>query len=225
MKRKNVEKRRKGNPIIKRGYNNTNNNKVIIAGIVVSNFEFYGRNNCGGFYKVKVETVNLQGKKDVIPVVLSEVFIADINKQIQNKYIKVKGKYRSFTKEDEKGQRHLEVFVLASDITFLEKELYENKIYFDGYLCDTPKIRYTPLGYLITDVTIAVNRDDGTGDYIRCISWGRTAKKILGFKIGEHVSVYAQIRSRKFLKKNEEGTEFREKEINEVSVKFIKKYT
>ena len=35
--------------------------------------------------------------------------------------LKVKGKYRSFTKEDEKGQRHLEVFVLASDIAFLEK--------------------------------------------------------------------------------------------------------
>ena len=94
------------------------------------------RNNCGGFYKVKVETVNPKGKKDVIPVVLSEVFIADINKPIQNKYIKVKGKYRSFTKENEEGQKHLEVFVLASDITFLEKELYENKIYFDGYLCE-----------------------------------------------------------------------------------------
>lgn len=62
-------------------------------------------------------------------------------------------------------------------------------------------IEKTPLGREISDVLLAVNRPYGKSDYIPCICWGRNARYISSFQIGDKCRVWGRIQSREYTKK------------------------
>ena len=91
-----------------------------------------------------------------------------------------------------------------------------NEIFLQGFLCKAPVYRKTPLGREIADILLAVNREYGRTDYIPCIVWGRNARYVSRFKVGDQVQVTGRIQSREYEKIK--GNETVKKRAYEVSI-------
>ncbi len=181
--------------------NNEINNKVQIAGEVVSepkfSHEIYGEN----FYEFDVKVNRLSNSFDTIPVTVSDRLLNGKELSV-GKFIEGIGQYRSYNKLDgEKSRLLLTIFLRELEV----KETIEqtNSIQIVGYVCKEPIYRTTPFNREICDVLLAVNRNYGKSDYIPCIAWGRNARFVKNFKVGDKVRVEGRIQSREYQKKVE----------------------
>lgn len=175
------------------------NNKVFIAGEVISapkfSHEVYGE----GFYEFDLKVTRLSDTYDIIPVTISERLMGDNNIAIGSK-ISGNGQFRSYNKlEDGKSKLILTVFL--REILPYKEEENPNVIEIIGYVCKEPVFRTTPFKREISDVLLAVNRSYNKSDYLPCIAWGRNARFVKDFKIGDKVVVSGRIQSRIYQKK------------------------
>lgn len=181
------------------------NNQVTIMGEIVSGFSFSHEIFGEGFYMVDVKVQRLSDSFDVIPMMVSERLI-DVSADYRGYRIEVNGQFRSYNRHEERKNR-LVLSVFAREISFveeIEESAKTNQIYLDGYICKPPIYRKTPLGREIADVLLAVNRPYGKSDYIPCICWGRNARFVSSFAVGERCSVWGRIQSREYMKKLDE---------------------
>lgn len=194
------------------------NNQVTIMGQVVTGFKFSHEVFGEGFYIMEVMVKRLSNTFDRIPLMISECLI-DVTQDYVGEYIMATGQFRSYNRnEDQKNRLVLSVFV--REISFIEEKPDDSKannILLDGYVCKEPIYRMTPLGREIADVLLAVNRPYRKTDYIPCICWGRNARYISEFGIGEHVRITGRIQSREYKKKISD-TEIEMRTAYEVSV-------
>ena len=94
-----------------------------------------------------------------------------------------------------------------------------NEIHLKGTICKTPLVRKTPGGRVITDICLAVNRDNSKkSDYIPCIGWNKGAKLLGELKVGDKLDIEGRIQSRDYIKRTEDGQQI-EKRAYEVSIK------
>ena len=197
------------------------NNQVMIAGEIISDFTFSHEVYGEGFYMVDVAVNRLSNFADYIPVMVSERLL-DVSKDWKGQYISVVGQFRSYNRHEEKKNR-LVLSVFARELSLVQEvdeDVKSNQIFLDGYICKEPIYRKTPLGREIADLLIAVNRSYGKSDYIPCICWGRNARFASTFEVGTHVQIQGRIQSREYVKKiNELETEKRI--ASEVSVSKI----
>ena len=190
-----------------------NNNQVIVAGEIASDFTFSHEIFGEGFYMVDLVVARLSDTYDVIPLMVSDRLFDVENSHIGEKVV-ARGQFRSYNKHEETRNR-LILSVFVREISVLDDEEGEaenkpNQIYLDGYICKEPVYRMTPLGREIADVLLAVNRPYGKSDYIPCICWGRNARYASNFDVGEHVRIFGRIQSREYVKKlSETQTETR----------------
>lgn len=203
------------------------NNKVTLSGEIVSNFEFSHEVYGEGFYTAMLASERLSGKKDIIPIMVSERLI-DVKAEWMGRFARVSGQFRSYNKH-ENGRRHLElsVFVREFEKFDLDREEPlsindENHICLDGYICKTPTYRETPLGREVADILIAVNHPYGKSDYIPCIAWGRNAVYASGLEVGTRMQIEGRIQSREYQKRISDD-ECETRTAYEVSVKKVKK--
>ena len=177
-----------------------NVNEVIVVGCIVSKFnydhEVYGEK----FYEFNVAIKRDSGKKDIIPVIVSERLI-NVRENYINKHIYIKGQYRSHNQHEENKNKVL-LFVFALELEFTEAGEV-NDIFLEGHLCKEPVYRETPLGRQVADVLLAVNRAYGKSDYIPCICWGRLAYYVSTLNIGDRIRVSGRIQSREYNKNGE----------------------
>ena len=187
------------------------NNQVMIAGEIISDFTFSHEVYGEGFYMVDVAVNRLSNFADYIPVMVSERLL-DVSKDWKGQYISVVGQFRSYNQHEEKKNR-LVLSVFARELSLVQEvdeDVKSNQIFLDGYICKEPIYRKTPLGREIADLLIAVNRSYGKSDYIPCICWGRNARFASTFEVGTHVQIQGRIQSREYVKKiNELETEKR----------------
>ncbi|MCI5934699.1 MAG: single-stranded DNA-binding protein [Lachnospiraceae bacterium] len=187
------------------------NNQVMIAGEIISDFTFSHEVYGEGFYMVDVAVNRLSNFADYIPVMVSERLL-DVSKDWKGQYISVVGQFRSYNRHEEKKNR-LVLSVFARELSLVQEvdeDVKSNQIFLDGYICKEPIYRKTPLGREIADLLIAVNRSYGKSDYIPCICWGRNARFASTFAVGTHVQIQGRIQSREYVKKiNELETEKR----------------
>ena len=196
-----------------------NNNQVVVAGEIVSDFRFSHEIFGEGFYMVDLVVSRLSDAHDVIPLMVSNRLF-DVEKSHIGEKVLAKGQFRSYNKHEEnKNRLILSVFVREIEVIDAvdDKENKPNQIYLDGYICKEPIYRMTPLGREIADLLLAVNRPYGKSDYIPCICWGRNARFASAFEVGEHVQVMGRIQSREYMKKITE-TESQKRVAYEVSV-------
>ena len=196
-----------------------NNNQVVVAGEIVSDFRFSHEIFGEGFYMVDMVVSRLSDAHDVIPLMVSDRLF-DVEKSHIGEKVLAKGQFRSYNKHEEnKNRLILSVFVREIEVIEAvdDKENKPNQIYLDGYICKEPIYRMTPLGREIADILLAVNRAYGKSDYIPCICWGRNARYASSFDVGEHVRVLGRIQSREYVKKLSE-TETETRVAYEVSV-------
>lgn len=194
------------------------NNRVTIYGQVISEFKFSHEIFGEGFYIVEVMVKRLSNTCDRIPLMISERLI-DVTQDYTGEYIMASGQFRSYNRHEEQKDR-LILSVFVREISFMEEEpdaSRANSILLDGYICKEPIYRMTPLGREIADVLLAVNRPYRKTDYIPCICWGRNARYISEFGIGEHVRITGRIQSREYKKKISD-TEIEMRTAYEVSV-------
>ena len=187
------------------------NNQVIMAGEVVSEFLFSHEVFGEGFYMLEISVRRLSNSYDIIPLMISERLI-DVNQDYRGEMIEVAGQFRSYNRHEEKKNR-LVLSVFVRELAFVDEEPESsrtNQIFLEGYICKDPIYRKTPLGREIADLLVAVNRPYGKSDYIPCICWGRNARYASGFEVGTHIELWGRIQSREYTKKlSEEAVEIR----------------
>ena len=183
---------------------NLENNKVNIAGVICSDFN-YSHTLCGEkFYIADLEVERTSGKSDIIPIMVSDRMIKI--EDLTGVSVEILGQFRSYNLHID-GKSKLLLTVFALEIEFLENFTYNNNnVELIGYICKEPIYRTTPLGKEIADVLLAVNRSYGKSDYIPCICWGRNARYVGSLPIGTKISIAGRLQSRTFLKKIDEET-------------------
>ncbi len=197
------------------------NNKVTLSGKIVSNFEFSHECYGDGFYTTMLASERLSGKKDIIPIMVSERLV-DVKAEWIGRFVRVSGRFRSYNKHKD-GKSHLELSVFArefEDITDEQMEFefrHDNDISLDGYICKAPAYRKTPLGREIADILLAVNRQYGKSDYVPMICWGRNAVYASGLEIGTRLRIEGRIQSREYQKRISDG-EYETRTAYEVSI-------
>ena len=194
------------------------NNQVTVMGEIISDFSYSHEIFGEGFYMVNVRVQRLSESYDIIPVMVSERLV-NVQESAEGKCVYITGQFRSFNRHEEHKNR-LVLSVFVREISFIEEEPDDSKannILLDGYICKEPIYRKTPMGREIADLLLAVNRPYGKSDYIPCICWGRNARYISNFGIGEHVQISGRIQSREYKKKISD-TEMELRTAYEVSV-------
>ena len=204
------------------------NNQVIMAGEIVSEFVFSHEVFGEGFYMLEISVRRLSNSYDVIPLMISERLI-DVTQDYRGETIAVSGQFRSYNRHEEKKNR-LVLSVFVRELEFAEEEPESsrtNQIFLEGYICKMPVYRKTPLGREIADLLVAVNRPYGKSDYIPCICWGRNARYASGFEVGAHIQLWGRIQSREYTKKiSEEEIERRiAYEVSVSTLEFIEYFS
>ncbi|WP_313343650.1 single-stranded DNA-binding protein [Sedimentibacter sp.] len=196
-------------------------NYIRIVGKINSKLDFSHEVFGEKFYEFIMEVPRLSDARDLLPVIISERLINDIDMSI-GKYIVIDGQFRSYNRyEDTSNKLLLRVFVrdiiIPEDNELEELIRHPNEVFLNGYLCKETKFRTTPFGREITDMLIAVNRSYNKSDYIPCIAWGRNARYCEKLEVGDHIKIWGRIQSRKYQKKNE-NENYETKTAYEVSV-------
>lgn len=203
----------------------TENNHVIIGGVVGSKLEESHELFGEKFYKFYIETERLSSTVDRLPVIISERLI-DVEKFDIGTEICIEGQYRSYNQMQEDGKSKLILTTFARSIEFEgfdERNKLKNELTLFGNICKPPIYRRTPLGRDIADVLIAVNRSYNKSDYIPCILWGRTAKFCKTLTVGTNVKIVGRVQAREYEKKID-GEVIEKRVAYEVSVSKFEEY-
>lgn len=165
------------------------------------------------YYKFNAAVQRESGIIDILPIVVeedSEAYnsLADIDEkgEIVGAQLLIIGEVRTRNLKgigkEENGK--LDISIRAFEIK--EDDNYKgvsNKVIVTGHVCKPVPIRETPRGLVIADITLAVNREDGshTSDYIPSIMWNGTAKRAKEkLKIGDCLEVVGRLQSREYIK-------------------------
>ena len=179
-------------------YEQMNNNKLQLTGVIacepVYTHEVFGE----GFYETMITVPRLSDQTDTIPLTISDRLISQNDIKVGDK-VSVVGQFRSYNKvEGEKSRLLLTAFV--RDVVDECEIENPNQIDICGYVCKQPVYRTTPFKREICDVLLAVNRAYNKSDYIPCILWGRNARFMQTLPVGSKVRVSGRIQSRKYVK-------------------------
>ncbi len=179
-----------------------NNNIVTVSGEVTTKPQFSHEIYGEGFYEFNIKIKRLSDIFDIIPVTISERLLQEKNISVGDK-IHIIGQFRSYNKMcDNKSKLLLTIFVREFVDSIIEDT---NEIEITGYVCKLPIYRTTPFNREICDVLLAVNRSYNKSDYIPCIAWGRNARFVKNFRVGDKVTVCGRIQSRGYQKKTDTG--------------------
>ena len=180
-------------------------NRIKLSGAITSDFEKSHTSFGEQFYSFTISCERTSGKFDILRCVISEVLLPD-NMGIAD-MICVNGEIRTRNVEDEKGKKHMQVFVFVKNIE--DYPGYDTN-YVEGnfYVCSKKDIRETPLGRSLIDFICASNRENSyKSDYIPTIAWGRNAARIAAIPIGTEIDVVGRLQSREYVKRYDDGKE------------------
>ena len=175
-------------------------NSAIVCGFLIHEPELEYENKRGKrFLRMCLGVPRESGKADMIPVVFRE------DKLIDADVLKVTGEVQTKNKDG-----HLDVYVYAMEIGAAnDNEIGTNNININGFFCNGPVFRTTPLGRKICDMLVASNRDHNKSDYIPCICWGSKAEFAGELNVGANVSLNGRFQSRDYVKRTDDGEEIR----------------
>lgn len=182
-------------------------NQVTLAGELSCPFEFDHETHKEKFYRTTLKTTRLSEIEDTINLIISERLV-DVSTDPTGALVMIKGQFRSYNKHYDDGRVSLILYVFVHDIEqveYLPEPEDCNYIRLEGTICKEPNMRKTPLGKVITDLLIAVNRPYGKSDYIPAIAWKGIARDIGKKDIGDKIVVHGRIQSRDYNKMLDSG--------------------
>ena len=173
------------------------NNEIMLRGTLAELPRFSHENHGKQFYTFPLEVERLSGTVDVLPVIVSEQVLCEMDLS-GGSMVEVHGQIRTFNNRSQTG-RKLVISVYAESLTTCEGEA-DNRVVLSGTICKEPVHRRTPLGREICDVMLAVNRPYHRADYIPCIFWGKSADLVSLCGVGSSVQLTGRLQSREYRK-------------------------
>ena len=189
------------------------NNKITVIGKVAGEPEFAYRFLYEKFYRITLSVDRNSGVTDNLLVMIPEKLLGTIRAGM---LLRVEGQLKPFYLERAKHRR---IHIRASKIEACEHdELKDNNlVVLKGYVYKEPVHRTTPLGTRLTELMLAVERDDGKDTCVPCIVWRNKRAEIL--EKWDEVTVTGRLQSRTYNKK--QGKDVVQLETYEVSVQTI----
>lgn len=174
------------------------NNRATVSGKIETKFKLdhvcYNEN----FYYCLVKVKRTSGTSDFIPVIVSERLI-DVTKDYTGSYVSIIGMFRSYNAHNN-GKTKVILYVFPLSIELIDEPEDINDILLEGVICEPPVHRETPQGRIITDVILAVNRENKRSYYIPCIAWGRNAYYVSTLNVGDKLRAAGRLQSREYIK-------------------------
>lgn len=202
------------------GYEQMQNNKVYVAGRILTAPVFSHEVMGEKFYDFVLGVRRLSDQEDEIPVTVSDRLFAEADELRVGTQVGVSGQLRSYNKlVDGRSKLVLRVFARELDGGNCDAP---NVIELEGFVCKPPVYRTTPFKREICDLLLAVNRAYNKSDYIPAIAWGRNARYAGEFAVGDKISAVGRIQSRVYQKTLEDGT-VEDRVAYEVSVSKLEK--
>lgn len=189
-------------------------NKITLIGDVVSAPRESHKSNGKIFYKFFIGVERRSGVADILPV----LFDKEISDTGISGAVCVKGKIITRRVKTGSGKANL-TYVMADEITKAEDESPLNEVSLEGII-EEKQLRETPLGRKICDVKLKTLRENGKEDLITCIAWGKGAEYTDSLALGDRVSTYGRLQSRRYKKTCKDG-HVMEKVTYELSIKGI----
>lgn len=178
-------------------------NHIELCGTMETAPAYSHENHGRRFYRFLLAVERLSGTVDRLPVLASEELLEQ-TEICWGETLCLTGQVRSFNRRTETGRR-LVISVYAETME-LCSEPPDNRVQLTGALCKEPVFRRTPLGREICDGMLAVNRPYHRTDYLPCIFWGRTARRIAALDVGSRIFLDGRLQSREYTKLLEDGT-------------------
>lgn len=190
-------------------------NKITLIGDVVSApRESHTTPSGKNFYKFFIAVERRSGVADIIPVLFDEkICDTEISGMVC-----ANGKIITRRVRTGAGKAIL-TYVMADTITKAEDESPLNEVNLEGII-EEKQLRETPLGRKICDVKLKNVRENGKEDLITCIAWGKCAEYTDSLALGDRVSTYGRLQSRRYNKTCKDGRVV-EKVTYELSIKGI----
>ena len=180
-------------------YENENNYCELI-GILCEELTFSHESFGEKFYKSSITVKRLSESSDIIRLIIPESVIKPSEPLRSGDFVSLSGQFRSYNNYSGDGNKLL-LSVYVKFIKTEEETENRNFILLNGFVCKKPVYRVTPFGREITDVLLAVNRLHNKSDYIPCIFWGKNAKLVSEYNVGDSLKIEGRIQSREYQKK------------------------
>ena len=166
------------------------------------------------FFRFPLAVSRLSEAEDNLNIVAPATLLEQCQGMAVGRGLTVRGEVRTFNNRSEAGSR-LIISTFAMELLAEQRE-DENQLELSGTLCKPPGLRATPLGRVICDMILAVNRRYGRADYLPCIAWGSLAHRCGGLAVGNRVRLSGRLQSRQYTKTVQQQLE--ERTAFEVSV-------
>lgn len=188
-------------------------NRITLIGDVVSAPRESHKSNGKKFYKFFIGVERKSGVADILPV----LFDKEISDTGISGRVYVSGKI--ITRHVKTGSGKAILTYVMADTIKPKDDAPLNEVSLDGII-EENRLRETPLGRKICDVKLKTVRENGKEDLITCIAWGKCAEYTDSLALGDRVSTYGRLQSRRYKKTCKDGHVV-EKVIYELSIKGI----
>lgn len=188
-------------------------NKITLIGDVVSAPRESHKSNGKNFYKFFIGVERRSGVADILPV----LFDKEISDTEISGTVYVSGKI--ITRHVKTGSGEAILMYVMADTIKPKDDSPLNEVSLDGII-EEKQLRETPLGRKICDVKLKTLRENGKEDLITCIAWGKCAEYTDSLALGDGVSTYGRLQSRRYKKTCKDGHVV-EKVTYELSIKGI----
>lgn len=188
-------------------------NKITLIGDVVSAPRESHKSNGKIFYKFFIGVERRSGVADILPV----LFDKEISDTGISGRVYVSGKI--ITRHVKTGSGKAILTYVMADTIKPKDDVPLNEVSLDGII-EEKHLRETPLGRKICDVKLKNIRENGKEDLITCIAWGKCAEYADSLALGDSVSAYGRLQSRRYKKTCKDGRVV-EKVTYEFSIKGI----
>lgn len=188
-------------------------NKITLIGDVVSAPRESHKSNGKKFYKFFIGVERKSGVADILPV----LFDKEISDTGISGTVCVNGKI--ITRHVKTGSGKAILTYVMADAIKPKDDVPLNEVSLDGII-EEKQLRETPLGRKICDVKLKNIRENGKEDLITCIVWGKCAEYTDSLALGDRVSTYGRLQSRRYKKTCKDGRVV-EKVTYELSIKGI----
>ena len=190
------------------------NRITLIGDVVLAPRESHTTSSGKKFYKFFIGVERRSGVADILPVLFDEKII---DTEISGTAY-VSGKIITRRVKTGPGEAFL-TYVMADTITKPEDDSPLNEVSLEGII-EEKQLRETPLGRKICDLKLKNVRENGKEDLITCIAWGNGAEYADSLALGDRVSTYGRLQSRRYNKTCKDGRVV-EKVTYELSIKGI----
>lgn len=181
------------------------NCRIKVSGYVADTPVYSHETHGERFYSFFIESKRESGTLDVLPCVISHNMVERI---VANQMVEIEGSIRTFNKKNDNGKNKLVLFVFVDSVNNDVVEEFQDINYVEidgGFIAKQLDVRQTPMGRVITDFVVAINRTGGRSSYIPCIAWGRMAKLFYADYVGREVKCTGRLQSREYHKILEDG--------------------